>query len=59
MPSLQPEVPTACNPLSAPVYVPVYTTQVRDLEERTSLHVALDFEDNRRGVDLQERWIDR
>ena len=52
-------MPTACNPISAPVYVPVCTTQVRDLEERTSLHVALDFEDNRRGVDLQERWIDR
>jgi hypothetical protein len=31
---------------------------VRDLEARTSLHVALDFEDNRRGVDLQERWVD-
>ena len=26
---------------------------VRDLQERTALHVALDFEENRRGVDLQ------
>ena len=26
---------------------------VRDLQERTALHVALDFEENRHGVDLQ------
>ena len=29
------------------------TLQVRDLEQRTALHVALDFEGDRHGVDLE------